>query len=90
MAISQLKLEFQNIKTGVTNATKVPSSTNLSLCSTNMLSLVSDDMTTSYGINIVSPNSPSTAGAIFRHSCIAKWMNLAGYVGECFKVYQCV
>ncbi|KAM7493342.1 hypothetical protein LguiB_027951 [Lonicera macranthoides] len=90
MAVAQLKLEFQNIKTGVTNATKVPSSTNLLLCSTNMLSSASDDTTTSYEINIVSPNSPNTAGAISRHSCIAKRMNLAGYVGECFKVYQCV
>ncbi|KAM7490456.1 hypothetical protein LguiA_033377 [Lonicera macranthoides] len=89
MAVARLKLEFQNILTGVTNATKGPSSTNPSLCSTNMSSSVSET-TTSYEINIVTPNSPSTAGAISRLSCIAKRMNLAGYVCECFEVYKCV
>ncbi|KAM7493339.1 hypothetical protein LguiB_027948 [Lonicera macranthoides] len=96
MAVARLKLEFQNIIIGVTNATKGRSSTylsssaNQSSCSTNMSSSMSDGTTTSYEINIVSLNSPSTAGAISRLSCIAKRMNLVGYIGECFKVYKSV
>ncbi|KAM7493335.1 hypothetical protein LguiB_027944 [Lonicera macranthoides] len=54
------------------------------------MSSSASDTTTSYEINIVTPNSPSTAGAISRLSCIAKRMNLAGYVCECFEVYKCV
>ncbi|KAM7490451.1 hypothetical protein LguiA_033372 [Lonicera macranthoides] len=97
MAVARLKLEFQNIIIGVTNATKgrsrstyPSSSANQSLCSTNMSSSMSDGTTTSYEINIVSLNSPNTAGAISRLSCIAKKMNLVGYVGECFEVYKSV
>ncbi|KAM7490455.1 hypothetical protein LguiA_033376 [Lonicera macranthoides] len=68
---------------GVTNATNGPSSTNLS-------SSMSYGTTTSYEINIEASNSPSTMKAISWLSCIAKWMNSVGYVGECFVVYKSV
>ncbi|KAM7493337.1 hypothetical protein LguiB_027946 [Lonicera macranthoides] len=77
------KLEFQNIMIGATNATNGSSSTNLS-------SSMSYGTTTSYEINIEASNSPSTMKAISWLSCIAKWMNSVGYIGECFVVYESV
>lgn len=80
VAVARLKLEFHNIMTRVTDANKGPSSTNLS-------SSTSDGTSTSgYEIN-VAHNSPSE-GAIYDLWRIAKRMNLAGYVGECFEVYK--
>ncbi|KAM7493333.1 hypothetical protein LguiB_027942 [Lonicera macranthoides] len=78
MAVGRLKLEFLDIMTALTNATKGPSSTNMS-------SSMSDGTSSSHEIVPFAYNSPTTVVAIYKLNHIAKTMNSAGYVGECFE-----
>ncbi|KAM7490449.1 hypothetical protein LguiA_033370 [Lonicera macranthoides] len=83
MAVGRLKLEFHDIMSALTNATKGPSSTNMS-------SSMSDGTSSSHEIIPFAYNSPTTVVAIYKLNHIAKTMNSAGYVGECFEVYKSV